>query len=98
MQYDVIAFGHSLHYLLSNSQPYTIDLNIFSYFGAKDVSRQLKSGVFQLQMPIRPTKHFFIVGDPKVARAILTDPLTTKPARLYSNLNQISGGPTILTL
>eukprot|EP00579_Thalassiosira_antarctica_P022059 CAMPEP_0201987392 /NCGR_PEP_ID=MMETSP0904-20121228/91774_1 /ASSEMBLY_ACC=CAM_ASM_000553 /TAXON_ID=420261 /ORGANISM="Thalassiosira antarctica, Strain CCMP982" /LENGTH=176 /DNA_ID=CAMNT_0048541497 /DNA_START=59 /DNA_END=589 /DNA_ORIENTATION=- len=42
-------------------------------------------------------KHYFIVGEPNAFRSILTDPLTTKPARIYDNLRNITGGATIFT-
>ena len=62
-----------------------------------DVSKQLRTGgVFQLSLPVFPTKHFVVVGDPTVVRAISTDPTTLKPGA-YKFLDVISGGPTILS-
>ena len=68
------------------------------FFSSKDVSKQLQdTRVFQLQFPAAPLSHFFVVGDPNVARTIITDPLSTKPG-LYKLMRKISGGKSILTL
>ena len=41
-----------------------------------DVSKQIETRVFQLSLPVFPTKQFVVVGEPSAVRLILTDPLS----------------------
>ncbi|KAL7534965.1 hypothetical protein ACHAWF_005011 [Thalassiosira exigua] len=66
---------------------------------ASEVSKKLHPNrIFQLSVPIAPTRNFFIIGDSLVARTIFSDPATTKPKQMYGNLINIFGAPTMLTL
>ena len=45
-----------------------------------DVSKQIETRVFQLSLPVFPTNHFVVVGEPSAVRLILTDPLSSRPS------------------
>jgi len=63
-----------------------------------DVANQYQYKVFQLSLPIKPMTPIMVVGEARVARAILTDPLSIRPMNLYNNLRLITGGKTMLTM
>lgn len=63
-----------------------------------DVSNQLSSRVFQLSAPIFPTRHLFSIGDADAMRSILTCPLSSRPEKIYANMRNITGAPTMLSL
>lgn len=53
--------------------------------------------MYRLSLPGFPLpKTLFVVGDPTAFRAILTDPLTTKPMRLYGHFRNIYGGSSTI--
>lgn len=63
-----------------------------------DVTRQLQSQVFKVSLPLGLGTQVFIVGEPEVARSILTDQLSTKPEVIYGNIGNVVGGNTLFTL
>ena len=64
-----------------------------------DIADELQTRVFQICLPIFPPKTLTAVGEPSTCRAILTDPRTTKPARIYGFLRNIyMGTPTVFTM
>ena len=62
-------------------------------------ARDLQSDIFRLNLH----RIFFCpmvatVGNPKVAREILIDPLTTKPGQIYTVLDEITGTKSMISL
>lgn len=63
-----------------------------------DVSKRLNTRVFQISMPINPTVPFVVVSEPDTMRAVLTDPMSSRPTKLYRSLNNVYGASTASTM
>ena len=62
-----------------------------------EAAEALKARTFQLSLPL-PVPMVVAVGDPKLAREILSDKGTTKPIHMYQNFDATTNGlPTIFT-
>lgn len=73
------------------------DCTVRSYI-TQDVARQLQTHVFKVSLPLGLGTNVFVVGEPRLARSILTDPLSTKPEVIYGQVGNVVGGNTIFTL
>jgi len=68
-------------------------------YGFLDIATELQTRVFQLCLPTFPRRTLTAVGETSTFRAILTDPQTKKPARIYGFFRKIySDTPTIFTM
>lgn len=57
-----------------------------------NISKELQSRVFRIPIPRFPSTSLYIVGDLTAFRALLTDPNTIKPPKLYGHFRGLYGG------
>ena len=82
------VWAHTKRRLSGKSQPYWF----------LDVATELGTRVFQLSLPSCPPTTLTAVGEAAACRAILTDPRTTKPVKIYSYFRKLyADTPTMFT-
>jgi cytochrome P450 len=99
----------SLSYRYFTSKPSTIPIAPVGLFEAiaaigspkapyllRDIAIKMNTMLYRLPLPI--SGGMYVVGDAKLQREILCDPLSSKPGEVYNSVNVIWGGvPSIIT-